>query len=186
MKNQSTVHCITALLLFLFAGIATVNGQASDKYPEEVAKKINQVEHSLAGWIQIKDAPIVWTLQERMKFYNAYGVSIAVIKDYKIEWAKGYGWADNAELRPVTVNTLFQAGSNSKSLNAIGVLKLAEDKKLDLYADINNYLKTWKFPYDSISKGKKITTANLLSHTAGLTIHGFQGYEAGSPIPTIP
>ena len=55
-----------------------------------------------------------------------------------------------------------------------------------MYADINNYLKTWKFPYDSLSKGKKITTANLLSHTAGLTIHGFPGYEVGSPIPTLP
>jgi CubicO group peptidase (beta-lactamase class C family) len=64
-----------------------------------------------------------------MKFYNAYGVSIAVIKDYKIEWAKAYGWADSTDQRPVTTNTLFQAASNSKSINAIGILKLVMDKK---------------------------------------------------------
>ena len=120
-----------------------------------------------------------------MKFYHANGVSIAVIKDYKIEWAKGYGWADNAQQRPVTTTTLFQAGSNSKSLNAVGILKLVQEGKLDLYSDINNYLKSWKFPYDSRSKGKKITIANLLSHTAGLTVHGFPGYEKGDTIPTL-
>src|SRR6185312_2227606 len=62
---------------------------------------------------------------------------------------------------------------------------LAQEGKLNLYTDINDYLKTWKFPYDSLSKGKKITIANLLSHTAGLTVHGFAGYEKGDSIPTI-
>ena len=186
MKKFHTPYSLVILLLFQIIPILSINAQSNPAYSEEILKKIDQVEHNLAGWIQIKDAPLMWTLQERMKFYNANGVSIAVIKDYKIEWAKGYGWADITEKRPVTVNTLFQAGSNSKSLNAIGVLKLVQEKKLDLYVDINNYLKTWKFPYDSLSKGKKITTANLLSHTAGLTIHGFPGYEVGSPIPTLP
>jgi CubicO group peptidase (beta-lactamase class C family) len=56
---------------------------------------------------------------------------------------------------------------------------------LNLDSDINIYLKSWKFPYDSLSKGKKITIANLLSHTAGLTVHGFDGYEKGDTIPTL-
>ncbi|MBK6331239.1 MAG: hypothetical protein IPF62_12300 [Bacteroidetes bacterium] len=49
-------------------------------------------------------------------------------------------------------------------------LKLAQDNKLDIYKNINDLLKSWKFPYDSLSNGKKITTANLLSHTAGLSV----------------
>jgi len=160
--------CIQGFVLF---------GQVNKSYSKEVETKITQVENNLSGWVQISDKPNKWTLAERMKFYHAHGVSIAVIKDYKIEWAKGYGWADSAEQRPVTTTTLFQAGSNSKSLNAVGVLKLAQESKLDLNADINNYLKSWKFPYDSLSKGKKITLMNLLSHSAGLTVHGFPGYE---------
>ena len=108
-----------------------------------------------------------YNIIDRMAHYKVKGLSIAVIEDYKIAWAKGYGWADEKEKRPVTANTMFEPGSISKSLNAMGLLKLVQENKLDLYADINAYLKSWTFPYDSISKGKKITLANLLSHTAG-------------------
>src|SRR6478735_8750485 len=93
--------------------------------------------------------------------------------------------ADKASNTPVTTQTLFQAASISKSLNAVGVLKLEQDKKIDLYTDINTYLKSWQFPYDTISHGKKITVANLLSHTAGLTVHGFAGYAKGESIPSV-
>jgi len=173
------------LMLSFFLQSLVACGQENKTFSKEVTENIKLVENNLSGWVQIANAPFKWTLAERMKFYHCNGVSIAVIKDFKIEWAKGYGWADSAEQRPVTTTTLFQAGSNSKSLNAVGVLKLIQDGKLDLYSDINNYLKSWKFPYDSLSKGKKITIANLLSHTAGLTVHGFPGYEQGDTIPTI-
>jgi CubicO group peptidase (beta-lactamase class C family) len=86
----------------------------------------------------------------------------------------------------VTPLTLFQAGSISKSLNGVGILTLVQDKKIDLNTDINNYLRSWKFPYDSIAKGKKISMANLLSHTAGLSVHGFPGYARGDSIPSLP
>jgi len=46
-----------------------------------------------------------------MKKYNINGVSIAVIHNYKIEWARGYGYADVSINRPVTETTLFQAAS---------------------------------------------------------------------------
>jgi CubicO group peptidase (beta-lactamase class C family) len=173
------------ILLFFYTQVCSLYGQSSIKYSKEIQSRIKQVENNLSGWVQIENNPQRWTLEERMKFYHANGVSIAVIKDYKIEWAKGYGWADSLEQKPVTTETLFQTGSNSKSLNAVGVLKLVQEGKLNLNADINDYLKTWKFPYDSLSKGKKITIANLLSHTAGLTVHGFDGYENGDTIPTI-
>lgn len=174
-----------ATLLFLCIQGSLLYGQSTKNYSNDVKAKISQVESNLTGWVQIGKKQSKWTLAERMKFYHANGVSVTVIKDYKIEWTKSYGWADSAEQRPVTPTTLFQAGSNSKSLNAIGVLKLVQDGKLNLYSDINNYLKTWKFPYDSLSKGKKITIANLLSHTAGLTVHGFGGYQQGDKIPSL-
>ena len=183
-KYTRTIKPVLLVLFFCIEGVFLF-GQVKKSYPKEVETRIKEVENSLSGWLQIGDVPTKWTLKERMKFYHANGVSIAVIKDYKIEWAKGYGWADSAGQRPVTTKTLFQAGSNSKSLNAVGILKLAQEGKLDIYSDINNYLKSWKFPYDSLSKGKKITIANLLSHTAGLTVHGFPGYEKGDKLPTL-
>jgi CubicO group peptidase (beta-lactamase class C family) len=169
------------LLLLICIQGRTLYGQEDKNYSKEVETKIAQVENDLSGWVQIGSMPNHWTLSDRMKFYHANGVSIAVIKDYKIEWAKGYGWADSAEQRPVTTTTLFQAGSNSKSLNAIGVLKLVQHGKLNLYTDINDYLKTWKFPYDSLSRGKKITMANLQSHTAGLTVQVLPDMKKGIP-----
>ncbi len=146
--------------------------------------KITRVENNLVGAIQFPgDQPA--NIKDRMLYFHIHGLSIAVIQNYHILWAKGYGWADLSRKIPVTPQTLFQAASISKSLNGVGLLKLAQEKKLDLYADINTYLTGWKFPYDSVSKGKKISVANLLSHTGGLTVHGFPGYELGKDRPTV-
>ena len=161
----------------------SLNAQTK-KYSQDVEEKIRLVENNLAGWVQTGNNDR-WNLAERMKKYNINGISIAVIHNYKIEWARGYGYADVSENRPVTENTLFQAASVSKSLNAVGVLRLAQEKKLDLNTDINKYLITWKFPYDEKTNNKQITLTNLLSHTAGLTIHGFPGYEKGDSLPTL-
>ena len=178
------------LLIILTASLLIISCNSKEenpnpKYSEEIENKIKQVKNNLGGRVQIEGEKNESTLEERMKEYHIRGLSIAVIRDYKIEWARGYGIMDTATKAPVTIQTLFQAGSISKSLNAVGLLKLVQDKKIDLSADINNYLKTWKFPYDTVSQGKKISLANLLSHTAGLTIHGFPGYERGDTIPSI-
>lgn len=180
----TSLKIFITLLLVGFYG--SLYAQENPKYSKETEDKIKQVENKLAGWVQIQDSVNEWTLQQRMAFYKIRGLSIAVVHNYKIEWARGYGMADTATQKPVKVQTLFQAGSISKSLNSVGVLKLFQDKKIDLYTDINNYLHTWKFPYDTVSKGKKITIANLLSHTAGLTVHGFPGYANGDTIPSVP
>jgi CubicO group peptidase (beta-lactamase class C family) len=149
-----------------------------------VQERIKQVENNLTENLQTDEMGPM-NLQKRMEHYKVNGLSIAVIKDYKIDWIKAYGVADVASKTPVTNKTLFQAASISKSLNGVGVMKLFKSRKLDLFADINTYLTSWKFPYDSLSKGKKISTANLLSHTAGLSVHGFGGYEPGTPIPKV-
>jgi CubicO group peptidase (beta-lactamase class C family) len=185
MTFSNKIYKSVIILLLLCTSASSLYGQSSKKHSKEVQSKIRQVENNLSSWVQIENNPQKWTLEDRMKFYNAYGVSIAVIKDYKIEWTKGYGFTDSLKQKPITEETLFQAGSNSKSLNAVCVLKLVQEGKLNLDADINNYLKTWKFPYDSLSKGKKITIKNLLSHTAGLNVDGFFGYKNWETIPTI-
>ncbi len=174
------------LLIFTSFQVNILLRQTTNNYSKEIEEKIKQVESNLTAAVQIENIPPTkWTIDERMKFYHANGISITVIKDYKIEWTKSYGWADSLEQRPVTSITRFQVGSNSKSINAVGVLKLVQDGKINLHEDINKYLKSWKFPYDTLSKGKKITVANLLSHTAGMTVHGFPGYEIGDTIPAL-
>jgi len=180
------LHNKIFIALLLFGVSCGLPAQENPKYSKEIEDRIKQVENNLDEWIQIVDSTNTYNLQQRMEYFKIRGLSIAVVHNYKIEWARGYGVMDTATQQPVTAQTLFQAGSISKSLNAVGVLKLMQDKKLDLYTDINTYLSSWKFPYDSLSKGKKITIANLLSHTAGLTIHGFPGYKRSDTIPSLP
>jgi len=156
---------------------------AQQHYSKAVNEQISRVENSLSGGLVIDGK--LYTLSERMKKYNVVGLSVAVIDNFQIVWAKGYGYADKKEGRKVTTNTLFEPGSISKSLNAVGILYLAQQGKLDLYQDINQYLVSWKFPYDTVSHGKKITTAQLLSHTAGLGVHGFPGYHRDSAIASV-
>lgn len=168
------------LLLLLLAKTAF----AQTNYTPETLAKIQEVESNITGPIIINNEKPN-TIEERLARYNIKGLSIAVIQNYKIAWAKGYGWADVEDKKPVTTQTLFEPGSISKTLNAVGILKLAQDKKLDLNTDINTYLTSWKFPYDSISKGKKITLTHILTHHAGLSVHGFPGHDIKGPIPTI-
>ena len=173
----------TLLLISLCLSLSEVWGQAT--YSKEIQNQIKQVENNLFGRIILNGKAD--NIHDRMAFFKVKGLSIAVVSDYKVVWTKGYGWADEVKKLPVTTATLFKPGSISKSLNAAAVLKLAQSNRLDLNKDINNYLKSWKFPYDSFSKGKIITTAHLLSHMGGLSVYGgFPGYDAKSRIPTIP
>lgn len=167
-------------ILFLFP--LTVSCQTTDPV---IKAKINAVENSLSPGIIFGDSVPKLNIEKRMSETGIKGLSIAVINNYKIEWAKGYGLANEEEKRKVTTDTRFQAASISKSINSLGVLKLVELGKIHPEADINNYLGSWKFPYDSISKNKKISVYNLLSHTAGLDIHGFPGYKRKDTLPAI-
>ncbi len=151
-----------------------------------IDNKIKQVESNLYPLLQIEDSVYrPSTIEQRLKELGINGVSVAVINNYKLDWAKGYGMADVKTNKRVTAGTLFLAGSISKSVNALGVLRLADQKKIDLEKNINDYLRSWKFPEDSFSKNKKITIANLLSHSAGLSVHGFPGYTPGDSVPTV-
>jgi CubicO group peptidase (beta-lactamase class C family) len=144
-----------------------------------------RVERGLLPPVLIKGAP-GWSIEERLRHYKAPGVSIAVIKDFKVEWAKGYGFKDAESREPVTERTLFQAGSISKPVAAMTILKKVEQGKLSLDEDVNARLVSWKLPENEFTAKKKVTLANLLSHTAGLTVHGFPGYAAGEKVPTVP
>ena len=120
-----------------------------------------------------------------MRRRHVPGLSIAIIENGKIVNAKGYGNTENGGQTPVTAATLFQAGSISKPVSAMGALRLVEQGKLDLDADVNDKLVTWKVPENEFTRKKSVTLRGLLSHTAGLTVHGFPGYATDQPRPTI-
>jgi CubicO group peptidase (beta-lactamase class C family) len=167
-------------LLLVACGTYSCHSQQSN-----LQDRIKAVENNLAPDMIFGDTVPELNLLKQMEAYGINGLSIAVIKDYKLDWAKGYGWADREEKRPVTINTRFQAASISKSINSLALLKLVQQKKIEPDTDIIKYLKSWKFPYDSLSKDKKINLVNLLSHTAGISVHGFRGYTIMEERPTV-
>ncbi len=122
------------------------------------------------------------TVEQRMQEYGVPAVSVAVIENGRVAWARSHGLADVAERRPATTQTLFQAASISKPVAATAALTLVEDRLLALDADVNTKLRGWKVPPHRFDE--TVTLRRLVSHTAGLTVHGFPGYAPGGAVPT--
>lgn len=139
-------------------------------------------------------APVVVTgepeqafaLVDRMAHYKVPGVSIAVVDSGRIVWARGFGLKSAGTTDSVTDSTLFQAASISKPVAATGLLRLVEEGKLTLDAPVNSYLTSWRVPENRFTSREKVTLRRLVSHSAGLTVHGFPGYAAGDTLPTVP
>lgn len=151
---------------------------------KQVQNRINQVENNLIPYVPVKGFN-GWNIIDRMKYYKVPGLSIAVIKDYKVEWSKGYGLADTLKNIPVTTETMFSAGSISKLLMAVTALKMVDDGQIDLEKPINNYLTSWKITENDLTKNTPITLRMLLSHSAGTSQTSYFGFTPAEPLPTI-
>ena len=126
------------------------------------------------------------TLAQVMTRLNVPGVSIAVIRDFEVHWAKAYGVADVMTGRRVETSTRFQAASISKPITALAAVRLAQDHTLDLDADVNTMLTSWKVPETDLTRGHPVTPRALFSHTSGADDgFGFPGYDPALPRPTL-
>ncbi len=151
----------------------------------EVEAHIAAIENELQPRLAIRGEPVeTATLAERLEALNVPGVSIAVINDGEIEWARGYGLADVESGRPVTATTLFQAASISKPVAATAALKFVQDGLIDLDEDVNGKLVTWKVPENEFTEAQPVTLRGLVTHTAGMTVHGFPGYARDEEVPS--
>lgn len=146
--------------------------------------RIQEVETGLGPEV-VFEGDTTWTIEERMEHYEVPGLSLAVIKDFKVDWAKGYGLADKESQTPVTTETLFQAASISKPTTGLAVLRCVERGLLSLDADVNTMLKSWKLPENEFTDSVKVTITALLSHHGGVTVSGFPGYTMFESIPKL-
>lgn len=175
-------------LLPLFLLISTLSFSCEKKESEStsIEDEIARIENGLIPAILIKgDSVVRMNIYDRMEHYNVPGLSIAVVKDGELRWAKGYGLANTETGDSVDIFTLFQAGSISKPIAALGALKLVQEGKMLLDADINTYLTNWKVPNSKFTQTEKVTLERLLTHTAGMTVHGFPGYSQTDTFPDI-
>jgi CubicO group peptidase (beta-lactamase class C family) len=197
MNSRSQLHlrtlfCATIFIFIGFMGLQNAWAQCGMSAPS-VTDKAKSANHGglTPDTLLVKleadpnQPPIELTIKQFMQKYNIPGLSVAIIDNYKIAWAGAFGVTTPGGTEPVTTSTLFQAGSISKPVAAVGAMWLVEHGKLSLDEDVNKKLKSWKVPENEFTKDQKVTLRRLMSHSAGLTVHGFPGYAVGTPVPTL-
>jgi CubicO group peptidase (beta-lactamase class C family) len=113
MKTKRTV------VLVVLGMLAAAQVRAGDRKQDMIRK----VENGLFREIQI-GAQSPMSLEERIKALKVPGLSIAVVKDFQVQWSKGYGVRDSRTEAPITDQTLFQVASITKSMGAVVALRL--------------------------------------------------------------
>ena len=182
LRENSARANAAALTLRADASVGTSQPQAD----VNLSARIARIENGLLPAVVIKgQPPQPMAILDRMAHYKVPGVSVAFFDHGQILWTRAYGFADLASKKPVTADTLFQAASISKPVSALAALRLVQDGKLNLDEDVNVKLKTWKVPENEFTLREKVTIRRILSHSAGLTVHGFPGYASGEPIPSV-
>jgi CubicO group peptidase (beta-lactamase class C family) len=191
LERFSAMRIVPLLLMsFVLVSASTVASpcRAATEIPDnkELAKRIHRVENGLPSIPMGEGEPALHlTLEKMMKLYRVPGLSVAVIDNYKIAWAKGYGVKSPGSTDPVTPRTLFQAGSVSKPVAAAATLRLVQLRRISLDQDVNASLKSWKVPENEFTQKEKVTLRRILSHKGGLSVDSFPGYAVGTPVPTL-
>jgi CubicO group peptidase (beta-lactamase class C family) len=138
----------------------------------------------LAPPMRIAGEDVAWTLDERLAHYDCPAVSVAVIENGELAWARAFGVLEKGEPAPADADTRFSGASISKPVTAALALKFVERGVFDLDVDVNHYLKSWRLPENEHTADTPVTLRWLLSHQAGTTVHGFGGMPPGAALPT--
>jgi CubicO group peptidase (beta-lactamase class C family) len=127
-------------------------------------------------------------LQEQMTRHLAAnrvpGAVVSYIRNGEVAWTKAFGVADLETRTPMRPDMVFNHGSNGKVMTAWALMRLVDAGKVELDAPANRYLKRWQIRSPTFDPNG-VTPRRLLSHTAGLTVHGFADYEQGARLPSL-
>ncbi|MGK0386321.1 MAG: CubicO group peptidase (beta-lactamase class C family) [Patiriisocius sp.] len=154
-----------SLLLSLLLSFASI----AQKESKEVKKFVNELDQKIP---------------QLLNDFTVPGTAIAIIENGEIILQKGYGYSNIDKKTKITTTTGFNIGSISKTIAAWGVMKLVQEGKIDLDAPAEKYLTRWHLP-ESEFDSDKVTIRRLLSHTAGLSLHGYPGWSPKDTLPSI-
>jgi CubicO group peptidase (beta-lactamase class C family) len=182
------VRSLTALLIICLTGLSPVWGQvpnvplspAKEKDQQPAAEKTSSGARELTA--QDLEAFLDGIVPLQLERDDIAGATISVVKDGKLLFAKGYGYADYEKKKPVSAEeTLFRPGSVSKLFTWTAVMQLVEQGKLDLDRNVNDYL-DFSIP-DAF--GQPITLKHLLTHTPGFEEQIKDLFTFGSQSPDL-
>lgn len=145
--------------------------------------RLDAVINGLTHLTPIAGAVPNWSLAARMRRHAVPAISFAVIDEGEVALTAAFGVMSAGTDTPVRADTLFQAASMSKPVTAMAVLRAVEQGRLDLDRDVNDYLSAWQVPESPFAQDAPVTLRGILSHTAGLSGWGFEGYAVDQPRP---
>ena len=164
-----TLLCVVAL----WAALVGLGCATPESGGEAESSPLDGFDRELASLVpQLLDA------------YAVPGAAIGVIHNGEVWQAVTFGFADVEAERPVTTETAFNVGSISKTVAAWGVMRLVEQGQLDLDAPAGRYLTRWQLPSSEFDHDG-VTVRRLLSHTAGLSLSGYPGFEPAQLLPSV-
>jgi CubicO group peptidase (beta-lactamase class C family) len=175
------LHVRTTFLSLLGLAACTT----TDAPPPAPAAHRAAIERALPEIPLTGESALRLSLDQWMEALAIPGVSIAVIDDFEVVWAQGFGEADANTHAPMTPDTVLQAGSIAKPLAAMAALRMVEQGRLSLDDDFNQSLTSWRIPENEFTVEEHVTLRRLLSHTSAITPGGFDGYMPGAATPTI-
>jgi len=172
-----------ALVALMIAGAGCRDGNRG--LNGAVEARIANVENGVLPAVVVKDgAAETFTITEMMARLEIPGVSVAVIDEGRIAWARSYGLA-RVGGEPLEEHSLLQAASLSKPVVAMAALSLVEEGRLDLDTDVNRYLRSWRIPENEFTREEKVTLRRLLSHTAGVVSFTHDDGAPADQAPTL-
>ncbi|MGE7883653.1 serine hydrolase domain-containing protein [Bacillus sp. NPDC094077] len=126
-------------------------------------------------------------IYEKMKQYSVAGLSLAIIRDGKLDEATAFGTLESGTTRDITTNSLLHSCSISKFTTAMLVLTLSDQEIVHLDEDVNDRLTSWNIPTNLFTSQKKITLRNLLSHQSGIIDppNSFEHYTLAQGLPKM-
>ncbi len=138
--------------------------------------------------VQAAQSEFAQQLQKKMPGllakYSVPGAEITYIHNGEVTWSRGYGTLNVQTNEPMRPGLVFNFGSCGKVLTAWGIMRLVEQGKIDLDGPANHYLKRYQIQSSQFDPNG-VTIRRLLSHTAGLTVHGFSDYGQGERLPSL-
>lgn len=173
------VRGLLVVVAFCLTGPAETAAAAPT--PEEAIASVEA--ELLPTWWIAGEEPEGATLNKRMFIHQTPALSVAVIRDGRIDWTHAWGMANVAERVEATPQTLFQAASISKLFAAMTALSLAEAGEVSLDGNVNAQLQRWQLPASEFDRQSHVSVRRILNHSAGLSVWGFAGYAPGTEIP---
>ncbi len=174
---KATVNRIFSVLFFVMLAITCMPAHATNNDHDHIYHPALTDTIDLAAFMD-------GIIEAYMKEHKVAGAAVAIVHQGELLFRKGYGYADIQRGIPVDPqNTLFRIGSISKLFTWLAVLQQVEKGRLDLDADINQFLNTFTIPE---TFEEPVTLRSLMSHSPGfedILLHLF--LREDDPIPSL-